>query len=81
MNSHSTWTLYLGWTATAVFVASYVFKQPSSLRIAQMAGAVLWIIYGLAIGAIPVVVANALVFSAAAVTALRKPRAEATRAV
>jgi hypothetical protein len=73
MNFNPNWTLYLGWIATLVFVGSYLFKQPSSLRIAQMAGAILWIVYGLAIGAIPVVVANALVFSAAAITALRKP--------
>jgi hypothetical protein len=36
-----------------------------------MAGAVLWITYGLLIGASPVIVANALVFSAAAWTAFR----------
>ena len=58
----------LGWVATAVFVGSYFFKRPALLRAAQMAGAALWIVYGALIGAIPVVVANGLVFAAAAWT-------------
>jgi len=41
------------------------------LRAAQMAGAALWILYGVMIHAIPVVVANGLVFAAAAWTLLR----------
>jgi hypothetical protein len=66
---------YLGWIATAVFVSSYFFKQPALLRTAQMGGAALWIVYGVLISAIPVVVANGLVFAAAAWTMLRsKPR-------
>jgi hypothetical protein len=62
----------LGWSATAVFVGSYFFVQPSLLRGVQMFGALLWVIYGVLIGASPVIVANVLVFSAAAWTALRK---------
>jgi len=65
----------LGWTATAVFVGSYFFAKPSLLRAVQMVGAVLWITYGVLIGASPVIVANVLVFSAAAWTALRKASA------
>ncbi len=67
----------LGWTATAVFVGSYFFARPSLLRGVQMVGALLWITYGVLINASPVIVANALVFAAAAWTALRKvaPRA------
>jgi hypothetical protein len=61
----------LGWIATAVFVSSYFFKRPALLRAAQMVGACLWILYGVLIGAIPVVVANGLVFAAAAWTLLR----------
>jgi hypothetical protein len=61
---------YLGWIATAVFVSSYFFKQPAWLRATQMVGASLWIVYGVLIGAIPVVVANGLVFAAAAWTLL-----------
>jgi hypothetical protein len=68
----ASWISALGWTATAVFVGSYFFSRPSFLRAAQMAGAVLWITYGLLIGASPVIVANILVFSAAAWTMIRR---------
>jgi hypothetical protein len=61
----------LGWVATILFVGSYFFKQPALLRAAQMAGAALWIVYGAMIGAIPVVVANGLVFTAAAWTLIK----------
>jgi hypothetical protein len=61
-------TEWLGWFATAVFVGSYFFKRPALLRAAQMSGAALWIVYGVLIDAIPVVVANGLVFVAAAWT-------------
>jgi hypothetical protein len=63
----------LGWTATAVFVGSYFCARPSWLRRVQMGGALLWVTYGILIGASPVIVANVLVFSAAAWTALRRP--------
>jgi hypothetical protein len=69
--SHAT-TEILGWTATAVFVASYFFARPSRLRAVQMFGALLWVTYGVLINASPVIVANILVFSAAAWTTLRK---------
>ena len=62
----------LGWAATAVFVGSYFFANPSLLRGVQMLGALLWVSYGVAIGAAPVIVANVLVFSAAAWTTFRK---------
>jgi hypothetical protein len=62
---------YLGWCATAVFVGSYFCRRPSLLRAVQMCGAALWVLYGLLIGASPVVVANVLVFSAAAWTMVR----------
>jgi hypothetical protein len=61
----------LGWVATAVFVGSYFFARPAALRIVQMIGATLWIVYGCLIGAIPVIAANALVFAAAAWTFVR----------
>ena len=68
-------TELLGWTATAVFVVSYFFVRPSLLRGVQMVGALLWVIYGVLINASPVIVANILVFSAAAWTMYRKARA------
>ncbi len=61
----------LGWVATAVFVSSYFFSRRALLRAAQMFGACLWILYGAIIGALPVVVANGLVFAAAAWTLMR----------
>ncbi len=73
-------TEILGWIATAVFVSSYFFKRPALLRAAQMVGACLWILYGAIIGAIPVVVANGLVFGAAAWTLLRARATGATEA-
>jgi hypothetical protein len=67
----------LGWTATAVFVGSYFFARPSRLRGVQMVGALLWITYGVLIDASPVIVANVLVFGAAAWTSLRKTAPQA----
>jgi hypothetical protein len=55
----------LGWSATAVFVGSY-FARPALLTRIQMAGALMWIAYGLLVRAAPVVAANVLVLAAAA---------------
>jgi hypothetical protein len=68
------WIDCLGWAATAVFVGSYFFARPSRLRGAQMLGALLWMSYGVLIKASPVIVANMLVFSAAAWTLIRAGR-------
>jgi hypothetical protein len=62
----------LGWAATTVFVASYFCARPGVLRTVQMLGAAMWVTYGAVIGAWPVIVANVLVFSAAAWTTFRK---------
>lgn len=59
---------YLGWAATAVFVSSYFCTRTEALKRAQMVGALMWVAYGLLIGASPVVAANLLVFGAAAWT-------------
>ncbi len=64
-------TEILGWVATAVFVASYFFSRPGLLRMAQMGGATLWVLYGFLIGAIPVIAANVLVLTAATWTLVR----------
>ena len=65
-------TSYLGWAATAVFVGSYFCARPEQMRRVQMAGAVMWVLYGLLIGAAPVVAANLLVLGAAAWTTRRR---------
>ena len=64
---------YLGWSATAVFVGSYFCTRTTALRRVQMAGALMWVVYGLLIQAYPVIVANVLVFGAAALTESRRP--------
>lgn len=64
-------TEYLGWAATAVFVGSYFCTQPRILRGVQMTGALMWVVYGILISASPVIVANVLVFGAAAWTVRR----------
>lgn len=55
----------LGWVATAVFCSSYFFRQPAVLRRIQGAAALLWVAYGMTIGASPVIVANVIVAAAA----------------
>ncbi|MGQ0650200.1 MAG: YgjV family protein [Gemmatimonadaceae bacterium] len=62
---------YLGWVATAVFVSSYFCAKPATMRRVQVVGAAIWMVYGGAIQAWPVVVANFLVLVAAAWTATR----------
>ena len=64
-------TDYLGWAATAVFVASYFFTGAQTIKRVQMLGALMWATYGILIGASPVIVANVLVFGAAAWTTIR----------
>lgn len=65
-------TEYLGWVATAVFVASYLCRSPRALRVTQMAGAAMWMFYGVLMQAAPVFVANLLVLFAAAWTLARE---------
>jgi inner membrane protein len=63
---------WLGWAATAVFLASYGCKDQKRLRIVQAGAAVLWAIYGAIIAATPIVVANLLVAAAAVYSSLRR---------
>ena len=65
---------YLGWMATAVFVGSYLCTRAEALKRVQMIGALMWVVYGLLIGAVPVVAANVLVFTAAGWALARGPR-------
>lgn len=61
----------VGWIASAVFVASYFFPNPTALRGLQMLGALLWVTFGVLIASKPVIASNVLVFAAAAWTLLR----------
>jgi hypothetical protein len=65
----------IGWVATAMFAASYFCKGPAALRYVQASAAGLWIVYGLLIGARPVVAANVAVASLALLSAFRNPKA------
>ena len=51
----------IGWIATAAFAASYLCKNPQTLRRVQALAASLWILYGALVGAWPVIVSNAVV--------------------
>jgi hypothetical protein len=61
----------IGWVATAVFALSYFVRRRRAMLSVQMAAALLWIGYGLLTAAAPVVVANGIVISAAAVSLFR----------
>ena len=65
---------WIGWVATAVFAGSYLCKDPAALRRVQAAAAVLWVIYGGLIGALPVVVANLIVAGVALWSSLARQR-------
>jgi uncharacterized integral membrane protein len=66
------WIGLLGWTATAVFAVSYFCKRPEALRRVQALAALLWIGYGVLIGALPVIVANLVVAAMALVSSFRR---------
>ena len=69
MNLHEV----IGWVATAMFGFSYLCKSDIALRYVQAFAACLWITYGIMLGALPVVVANAIVaFMAVIVPIFRK---------
>ena len=55
----------VGWAATALFAASYFCREPRALRLTQAAAALLWLAYGIALHAMPVIVANVIVASLA----------------
>jgi hypothetical protein len=67
----------IGWAATAVFASSYFFSTPGKLRWVQASAAVMWVIYGVMIGAKPVVVANLIVAGAAGYTSFVGARRKA----
>ncbi len=68
----------IGWLATVVFASSYFFRRPLTLRRIQAGAALLWVMYGISIDAIPVVVANLIVAGAALYSSLapRRPEGE-----
>jgi hypothetical protein len=67
----------VGWAATALFAVSYFCREPRTLRLTQAAAALLWLSYGVALRALPVIVANVIVASLALWSAWGVPRADA----
>jgi hypothetical protein len=63
----------IGWGATAIFAVSYFVRQTRTLRRIQGAAAWLWIIYGIAAGAAPVIGANLIVVAAALASSFELP--------
>jgi Bacterial inner membrane protein len=61
----------IGWLATAIFGVSYFVRNPATMRWVQASAAVCWMVYGVLLHAAPVVVANVIVASLAAYSALR----------
>ncbi len=56
----------LGWAATATFVGSYLARRAETLVRVQIAGALMWAVYGVLLRSAPVIAANVLVVAAAA---------------
>jgi hypothetical protein len=61
----------VGWIATAVFAISYFCRRPAAMRRIQALAAALWIVYGIAIKATPVIVANLVVAAVAIVSSFQ----------
>jgi Bacterial inner membrane protein len=62
---------WIGWIATTVFVVSYFCRSPDAMRRIQALAAALWIGYGIAIKAPPVIVANLVVASVAIISSFQ----------
>ena len=62
----------VGWMATAVFAVSYFCRRSDVMRRVQALAAGLWIVYGVAIKATPVIVANLVVAAIAIISSFRR---------
>lgn len=61
----------VGWVATSCFTFSYFVKKERNLLVFQSLASSIWLIYGLVIGAFPLVVANFIVASSAGSKAVK----------
>jgi membrane-bound ClpP family serine protease len=52
----------IGHIATIFVIASFFLKDLKNLRLLNLIGAVLFIIYGLSISSVPVILTNSLIF-------------------
>ncbi len=64
----------IGWVATSLTVASYFFHNQVTLRRVQAVAALLWITYGVAIRARPIIAANVIVTTVAFWSTIREAR-------
>lgn len=64
----------IGWAATSMTVASYFFHNQITLRRVQAVAALVWITYGVAIHARPIIAANVMVTAVAAWSTIREAR-------
>lgn len=62
----------IGWAATALTIGSYYCRDARVLRRVQAVASVVWMAYGVAIGAPPVIAANVLVAGVAVWSSLRR---------
>jgi inner membrane protein len=69
---------WIGWLATAIFLGSYSCKDQGMLRRVQAVAALLWVVYGTVLHAVPIVVANLLVALVAVYSSLAGLRTRAT---
>lgn len=63
----------VGWLATAVFLSSYLVRPSYLLRV-QIAGALIWVGYGVLMSAPPIIAANLLLIVAAGWSWRRRPQ-------
>jgi hypothetical protein len=63
---------WIGWLATALFTTSYFCREAATLRRVQGLAALAWASYGVAIHALPVIVANIIVASVAVWTSFAR---------
>jgi hypothetical protein len=65
---------WIGWVATTMTVSSYFFHNQITLRRVQAVAALLWISYGVAISARPIIAANVIVTTVAFWSTWRESR-------
>lgn len=67
---------WIGWAATGLTLGSYFCRSQLVLRRVQAVAALVWMSYGVAIGARPIIAANVLVASVAVWSTIRGPGRE-----
>lgn len=50
----------IGWIGTGITLSSYFAKDNKRLKLTQLVGSLVWLIYGILLHSTPIVVANSL---------------------